>query len=97
MLSDSSLSLTLIAAQRLLPGRTGLASGVILGLGFVAGSIGVPITGALADRTSIPFALSCTAFLALGAVALTLILPASVFNFARRAPPPPLETVEATT
>jgi FSR family fosmidomycin resistance protein-like MFS transporter len=80
----------------LLPGRTGLASGVILGLGFVSVSIGVPITGALADRTSIPFALSCTAFLAVGAIALTLILPASVFNFARRSPPPALETAEAT-
>lgn len=96
MLSDSSLSLTLIAAQRLLPGRTGLASGVILGLGFVSGSVGVPLTGALADRTSISFALSCSAMLAFGAIALTLILPASVFNFARR-PPPPLQVGEAAS
>ena len=90
LLSDSSLSLTLVAAQRLLPGRTGLASGVILGLGFVSGSLGVPITGALADRTSISFALTCSALLALGAVAVTMSLPARVFDFSRK-PPPPLD------
>ena len=56
-LSDSSLSMTLSAAQRLLPGRTGIASGVILGLGFITGGIGVPITGAIADRAGIDAAL----------------------------------------
>ena len=70
LLSDSSLSITLLSAQRLLPGRTGLASGVILGLGFVSGSIGVPITGALADRTSIPTALTISLVLAVAAAAL---------------------------
>ena len=85
LLSDSSLSLTLIAAQRLLPGRTGLASGVILGLGFVSGSLGVPLTGALADRTSIGFALTCAAMLAFVAVALTASIPSAIFQFSRRA------------
>ena len=84
MLSDSSLSITLLAAQRLLPGRTGLASGVILGLGFVSGSLGVPITGALADRTSIPTALSLSLVLAVAAAALTAALPGKLFDLARR-------------
>jgi FSR family fosmidomycin resistance protein-like MFS transporter len=81
---DASLSITLLAAQRLLPGRTGLASGVILGLGFVSGSVGVPITGALADQTSIPTALSFTILLALAAAALTASLPSSLFDLVRR-------------
>lgn len=83
-LSDSSLSITLLAAQRLLPGRTGLASGVILGLGFVSGSIGVPITGALADQTSIPTALTLSLVLAVGAALLSASLPAALFDLARR-------------
>jgi FSR family fosmidomycin resistance protein-like MFS transporter len=81
---DASLSITLLAAQRLLPGRTGLASGVILGLGFVSGSLGVPITGALADQTSIPTALSFTILLALAAAALTASLPSSLFDLVPR-------------
>jgi FSR family fosmidomycin resistance protein-like MFS transporter len=86
MLSDSSLSITLLAAQRLLPGRTGLASGVILGLGFVSGSLGVPITGAMADRTSIPTALTLSLVLAVAAAIVTAVLPASLFDLARREP-----------
>jgi FSR family fosmidomycin resistance protein-like MFS transporter len=84
MLSDSSLSITLLAAQRLLPGRTGLASGVILGLGFVSGSLGVPVTGALADRTSIPTALSISLVLAVAAAGLTASLPGKLFDLAKR-------------
>lgn len=86
LLSDSSLSITLLAAQRLLPGRTGLASGVILGLGFVSGSLGVPITGALADRTSIPTALTISLLLAVAAAALSAAMPSRLFDLARRQP-----------
>jgi FSR family fosmidomycin resistance protein-like MFS transporter len=88
-LSDSSLSITLLAAQRLLPGRTGFASGVILGLGFVSGSLGVPLTGALADRTSIPTALTATVVLAIGAAGIAAALPASTFDLHRKEPIPP--------
>jgi FSR family fosmidomycin resistance protein-like MFS transporter len=96
LFSDASLSITLLAAQRLLPGRTGLASGVILGLGFVSGSIGVPITGALADQTSIPTALSVTVFLAIAAAVLTAFLPAGLFDLVRRQPPQtPARTAES--
>ncbi len=35
--------------QRLMVGRAGVASGFILGLGFVAGAIGSPVFGALGD------------------------------------------------
>jgi FSR family fosmidomycin resistance protein-like MFS transporter len=73
-ISDASLSVTLVMAQRLMPGRVGVASGLILGLGFVTGGIGVPITGRIADLFGMQTALlSLTALLALGSlIALTL-------------------------
>jgi FSR family fosmidomycin resistance protein-like MFS transporter len=71
---DASLSVTLVMAQRLVPGRIGVASGVILGLGFVTGGIGVPITGRIADLFGMQVALaSLTVLLAIGSlVALTI-------------------------
>ena len=57
-LSDSSLSVTLSAALRLMPGRTGIASGVIFGLGFITSGIGVLITDLITDHTSIEVALT---------------------------------------
>lgn len=70
ILSDSSLSVTLSAAQRLLPGRMGIASGVILGLGFITAGIGVPITGYIGDVASIDVSLSLLALLCVGAAVL---------------------------
>jgi len=71
---DASLSITLVMAQRMVPGRIGVASGVILGLGFVTGGIGVPITGRIADLFGMQVALaSLSVLLALGSlVALTI-------------------------
>lgn len=48
-IADMSLAVTLVLAQRFMPGRVGMASGFILGIGFVTGGIGLPITGAIAD------------------------------------------------
>ncbi len=48
-IADMSLSVTLVLAQRFMPGRIGMASGFILGIGFVTGGIGLPVTGAIAD------------------------------------------------
>lgn len=87
LFSDSSLAVTLLAAQRLLPGRTGLASGVILGLGFVGGAVGVPITGAISDRIGIPNALALSAALPVAAAVGALMLPAAVFGLGARAEP----------
>ena len=70
LFSDSSLSVTLTAAQRLLPGRTGIASGVILGLGFITSGIGVPVPGFVGDRAGIDVALASLTLLCLGAAAL---------------------------
>jgi FSR family fosmidomycin resistance protein-like MFS transporter len=73
--SDASLSITLVMAQGLMPGRVGVASGVILGLGFVTGGIGVPITGWLADRFGMQIALSSLALLLVAGALLALTLP----------------------
>ena len=75
-LADASLSVTLVMAQRLVPGRIGIASGVILGLGFVTGGIGVPITGRLADAVGIQTALMSLGLVCGLAVLLALTLPA---------------------
>ncbi len=67
---DASLSATLVAAQRMLPRRSGVASGVILGLGFITGGIGVPTTGWLADRIGVQSALMLVSTFCVAAAAL---------------------------
>lgn len=49
LLSGSTSPLMLVMAQQLMVGRAGVASGFILGLGFVAGAIGSPVFGAIGD------------------------------------------------
>jgi FSR family fosmidomycin resistance protein-like MFS transporter len=83
---DASLSVTLVMAQRLVPGRIGIASGVILGLGFVTGGVGVPITGRIADLFGMQTALASLAVLLALASALALTLP-SDREVARQADP----------
>jgi len=73
--ADASLSVTLVMAQRLVPGRVGVTSGAILGLGFVTGGIGVPITGRLADLFGIQAALASLGVLAGLAALLALTIP----------------------
>jgi FSR family fosmidomycin resistance protein-like MFS transporter len=77
---DASLSVTLVVAQRLMPGRTGVASGMILGIGFITGGIGVPLTGRLADAVGIPAAIASLSLLCLGAAALGWSIPRSAFE-----------------
>lgn len=67
--------LMLVMAQQLLAGRAGMASGLVLGIGFISGAIGVPITGAIADMIGIPGALQTLALLAAATILLALLLP----------------------
>ncbi|MFL5804914.1 MAG: MFS transporter [Roseiflexaceae bacterium] len=67
--------LMLVMAQQLMAGRAGMASGVILGLGFVTGAIGVPITGMLADAYGMPVAIETQALLVVATIGLALLLP----------------------
>ncbi len=80
---DMSISVTLVIAQRLLPGRVGVASGVILGMGFVTGGIGVPVTGALADSLGTDTAIVATSGLLAVAVGIVAIIPGRAVHRAR--------------
>ncbi|GBD15660.1 Fosmidomycin resistance protein [bacterium HR26] len=79
-LVDASISVTLVAAQRLLPGRIGVASGFILGMGFVTGGVGAPVTGAIADHVGFQQALLLTSGLLLVALAACWLIPRQVLS-----------------
>ena len=69
LLAASTSPLLLVMAQQIMRGRAGVASGLILGIGFVTGAIGVPITGAVADALGIQMAMR------LQVVVVFLVLP----------------------
>ena len=88
ILAASTGPLLLVMAQQLMVGRPGVASGLILGLGFVMGAIGVPIMGAVADVHGIQNAIRLWALIAIGSIFLALLLPtdAEVAELASRPP-----------
>jgi FSR family fosmidomycin resistance protein-like MFS transporter len=70
----SAFPAIVVFAQELLPGRTGMVSGLFFGLAFGVGGVGAALLGYLADRTSIEFVYQVSAFLpAIGL--LTVFLP----------------------
>lgn len=70
----SAFPAIIVFAQELLPGRTGMVSGLFFGLAFGMGGAGAAVLGYLADRTSIEFVYQVCAWLpALGL--LTVFLP----------------------
>ena len=71
----STAPLMLVTAQQLMAGRPGVASGLILGLGFVTSAVGVPVTGALADTYGMPAAIRSQVILVLATIALAWLLP----------------------
>ncbi len=75
-LAASTTPLMLMLAQELMAGRAGFASGLIMGLGFVAGAIGVPVTGAIADRFGLQAALAIQVGVVLLTIPIALLLPA---------------------
>jgi FSR family fosmidomycin resistance protein-like MFS transporter len=78
--SDASTAIALLAAQRLLPGRTGLASSTILGIGFVSGGLGVPVIGGIIDSIGYGSGLGLLVFVNLAAMLLASTVPASVWG-----------------
>jgi MFS transporter, FSR family, fosmidomycin resistance protein len=68
-------SILVIRAQSLLPGRQGLASGLILGLMFFSGAIGAYVIGIVADSVGLPRALQMVAVLPLIALLAATALP----------------------
>lgn len=67
-------SVTIVLAQELMPGNAGLAAGLILGLAFGAGGLGVSVTGALADARGLHQALLAMGILPWGALPLAYLL-----------------------
>jgi FSR family fosmidomycin resistance protein-like MFS transporter len=74
-LAASTLPLLLVIAQELMSGRAGLASGLIMGLGFTMSAIGVPITGAVADAWGIQNAMRFQAVGGAATIVFALMLP----------------------
>ncbi len=74
-LSASTAPLMLLMAQQLMASRAGLASGLVMGLGFVTGAVGVPINGAIADAIGLQSSLMTHVILVLATVAVAWFLP----------------------
>lgn len=75
LLLESSVPVTVVMAQELLPRNVGVASGLVLGLGFVSGAIGVWITGNVADNFGLPAAFLLVTALPIMAAVLSVWLP----------------------
>ncbi|MFN8471316.1 MAG: MFS transporter [Anaerolineae bacterium] len=71
----ASFPITLVMAQELLPKGIGLMSGLALGFTFIAGAIGVAISGWMADRIGLMPMMFVMAFLLLIASGIALLLP----------------------
>ena len=70
----SAFPAIIVYAQELVPGRTGMISGMFFGLAFGLAAVGAATLGELADRTSIEFVYQVCAFLpAIGLI--TIFLP----------------------
>src|SRR5881397_125203 len=74
-LAASTAPLLLLMAQQLMAARAGLASGLVMGLGFVTGAIGVPINGAIADAIGLQKSLMSHVLLVIVTIALAWFLP----------------------
>jgi FSR family fosmidomycin resistance protein-like MFS transporter len=74
-LAASTAPLMLLMAQQLMAARAGLASGLVMGLGFITGAIGVPINGRIADAIGLQRSLMTHVILVVGTIAIAWFLP----------------------
>lgn len=75
VLAASTAPLMLLMAQQLMTERAGLASGLVMGLGFVTGAIGIPINGAIADSIGLQKSLMTHVVLVIATIAIAWFLP----------------------
>ena len=75
VLAASTAPLMLLMAQQLMASRAGLASGLVMGLGFVTGAIGVPINGAIADAIGLQKSLMSHVILVILTIGIAWFLP----------------------
>lgn len=71
----ASTPVTLVMAQSLVPRGLGLMSGIVLGFTFIAGAIGVAISGLVADQIGLVQTMNLNAVLPVLAAGLALFLP----------------------
>lgn len=74
-LAASTAPLMLLMAQQLMSARAGLASGLVMGLGFVTGAIGIPVNGAIADAIGLQKSLMTHVILVIATLAIAWFLP----------------------
>lgn len=74
-LAASTAPLMLLMAQQLMADRAGLASGLVMGLGFVTGAIGIPINGAIADSIGLQRSLMTHVVLVIATIGIAWFLP----------------------
>jgi FSR family fosmidomycin resistance protein-like MFS transporter len=67
-------SILVVQAQHMMPGRAGVASGLILGFTFASGSIGALISGAIADQAGFSVVFFSLAGIALAAAWISVSL-----------------------
>jgi MFS transporter, FSR family, fosmidomycin resistance protein len=75
VLAASTAPLMLLMAQQLMSERAGLASGLVMGLGFVTGAVGIPINGAIADSIGLQKSLMTHVVLVIVTIAIAWFLP----------------------
>jgi len=75
VLAASTAPLMLLMAQQLMTERAGLASGLVMGLGFVTGAVGIPINGAIADSIGLQKSLMTHVVLVVATIAIAWFLP----------------------
>jgi len=74
-LAASTAPLLLLMAQQLMTARAGLASGLVMGLGFVTGAIGIPLNGAIADAIGLQKSLMTHVILVIATIGIAWFLP----------------------
>lgn len=75
VLAASTAPLMLLMAQQLMADRAGLASGLVMGLGFVTGAVGIPINGAIADSIGLQKSLMTHVVLVIVTIGIAWFLP----------------------
>ena len=78
-LAASTAPLMLMVAQELIAARAGFASGLVMGVGFLAGAVGAPVTGAIADHIGLQAALMLQVVVVLLTIPIALLLPSEEF------------------
>lgn len=74
MLMISTFSVTVVMAQKLLPNKLGIASGLMVGFAIGTGGIGVTLLGIVADNFGVPAALKSICILPLIGFILSLLV-----------------------